>query len=110
MQVIPVQAVPSQTLQTAVGGQNCTLNIYQLDAYGLFMDVLVDGAVICQGVICENANRIVRYAYLGFVGDFAWFDTYAGVTEAQPSDPVYTGLGAQYVLMYLAPADVVALS
>ena len=110
MQVIPVQAVPSQTLQTQVGGQNCTLNIYQLDQYGLFMDVLVDGSVICQGVICENANRIVRYAYLGFVGDFAWFDTYVGLTETAPTDPVYTGIGTQYALMYLAPADVSALT
>ena len=110
MLVIPVQAVPSQTLQTTVGGQDCTLNINQLDQYGLFMDVLVNGDVICQGIICENANLIVRYAYLGFIGDFAWFDTYAGVTETQPSNPVYTGIGAQYVLMYLDPSDVSALS
>lgn len=110
MQIIPVQAVPSQTLQTQVGGQNCTLNIYQLDSFGLFMDVLVNAAVICQGVICENANRIVRYAYLGFVGDFAWIDTYAGVTENQPTDPVYTGIGTQYILAYLTADDVSALT
>lgn len=109
MQIIPVQAVPSQTLQTTVGAQSCTLNIYQLDSYGLFMDVLVGGTVICQGVICENANRIVRYAYLGFVGDFAWFDTYVGITESHASDPVYTGLGSQYVLAYLSPTDTAAL-
>lgn len=99
MQIIPVQAVPNQTFNVTVGGQNCTLNIYQ-KAFGLFMDVLVNSELIIGGVICENLNRIVRSAYLGFVGDFVWIDNQGS------TDPYYTGLGSRYSLAYVTPADI----
>jgi len=67
------------------------------------MDVLVGGTTIISGVICENLNRIVRDAYLGFSGDFAWYDTQG------TSDPVYTGIGTRFVLLYLTPDDLAAL-
>jgi hypothetical protein len=98
MLLIPLQAVPNQTLQVQLGGQNCTLNVYQF-LYGLFIDVLVNNQVICTGIICQNLNRIVRYAYLGFVGDFTFFDTQG------ETDPIYTGLGSRYQLFYLSPSD-----
>ena len=47
-------------------------------------------------------NRIVRDLYLGFVGDFIWFDTQGS------SDPIYMGLGSRFILVYLAPADLPA--
>ncbi len=53
--------------------------------------------------ICENGNRLVRDAYLGFSGDLAVVDTQGA------SDPVYTGLGTRYQMVYLAPADLAAL-
>lgn len=101
MQIVPLQALPSQTLQVQLGGQACVLNIYQL-AYGLFVDVYVGATLIIGGVICENLNRIVRSAYLGFVGDFVFADTQSGANGA---DPIYTGLGARFQLIYLDPAD-----
>jgi hypothetical protein len=99
MQTVPIQAVPNQNLQVQLGSQACTLEIYQY-AYGLFINVYVSGVLIIGGVICENLNRIVRDAYLGFVGDFVWFDTQG------KSDPVYTGLGSRFLLVYLEQADV----
>jgi hypothetical protein len=98
MQTVPVQAVPNQTLQAQLGGQACTVNVYQLD-YGLFMDVLVNGAPVVLGTVCENLNRIVRSLYLGFAGDFMWVDTQGS------SDPVFTGLGSRFELVYLEVAD-----
>jgi hypothetical protein len=99
MLIVPTQAVPNQSLQVQLGNQACTLNVYQYP-YGLFMDVYVSGAIIIGGVICENLNRIVRDFYLGFVGDFVWFDTQGS------NDPIYTGLGSRYQLIYLEAADI----
>lgn len=104
MQVVPLQPVPNQTLQVQLGGQACVLNVYQL-AYGLFMDVRVGNELVVPGVICENLNRIVRSLYLGFAGDFCFFDTQGG---ASPQDPIYTGLGGRFQLVYLEENDLPA--
>lgn len=98
---VPVQALPNQTLQVQLDGQSCTLNIYQFQ-YGLFMDVYVGAALVVAGVVCENLNRIVRSIYLGFTGDFVFFDTQG------TDDPVYTGLGARFLLVYLEESDLPA--
>ena len=103
MQIVPLQAVANQTLQVDLGGQACTLNVYQ-QAYGLYMDVLFGTSPIIQGVICLNGSLIVRSTYLGFIGDFVYMDT-QGV-----SDPIYTGLGTRWLLLYLTADDVTALN
>lgn len=100
--IVPVQAVPNQTLQAQLGGQAASLNIYQT-AYGLFMDVYVGSGLIIAGVICLQATLIVREAYRGFSGDFAWYDTEGS------SDPIYTGIGSRFQLSYLTAADIAAL-
>lgn len=108
MQVIPVEAVPSQTLSfTTPTGQNVALNIYQMNQYGLFMDVVLNGALILSGVICQQANRIVRDAYLGLTGDFAWFDT---ANTANPEPPYYSALGTRWILCWLSPTDLGGLA
>ena len=95
---VPIQATPSQVVNIAIGGQACALNVYAKSA-GVFMDVYVSGSLIVGGVICQNFNRIVRDAYLGFVGDFSWWDTQGS------SDPTYDGFGTRYVLTYLEASD-----
>lgn len=101
MQVIPLEAVPRQSLQVQLAGQPITLTVYQL-AYGLFVDVYLADALVLGGVIAENLNRIVRSAYLGIVGDFIFVD------QGGTSDPVYTGLGDRFQLCYLTQAEVEA--
>ena len=98
MLAIPLLAVPSQTANILLGGQNCTLNVYTLST-GLFMDVLVNGLPIITGVLCVNQVRVVRDAYLGFVGDLAFSDTQGS------NDPDYTGLDSRYALVYLEASD-----
>lgn len=95
MMAIPLRAVPNQTLQAQLGSQACTLNVRQLD-YGLFIDVFAGGALIVAGVLAQNLNRIVRSA---FAGDLTFFDTQG------EDDPVYTGFGTRFLLVYLAPED-----
>lgn len=97
LQLIPLQVVPSQIVNANLGNQNCQMRVYQRGAY-LFMDVYVNNVLIIGGVICQNRNRIVRSAYLGFSGDFVFYDTEGG------DDPIYTGLGARFQLVYI-PAD-----
>ena len=103
MIIVPLQAVPNQTLFVTLGGQNCQLNVYQ-KRYGLFMDVFVQGGAqtIVTGVLASNLNLIVLSAYLGFVGDFMFFDS-----QGQ-NNPTYDGLGTRYNLMYLSPGDIPA--
>jgi hypothetical protein len=95
---IPVQPVPNQTLQAQLGGQNCRINIAQKNT-GLYVDLYVDESLVIGGVIGQNENRIVRSEYLGFIGDLAFVDT-RGTT-----DPVYTGLGSRFKLIYLEETD-----
>jgi hypothetical protein len=101
MLIVPVRPVPNQTLSILLANQLCQLTL-RTRFYGLFMDVSVNDAPIVQGVICQNWNRIVRSAYLGFIGDFAFWDTQG------KTDPIYTGLGSRYPLYYLEKFDLPA--
>lgn len=98
--VVPLQAIPNQTLQVPLAGQACIVSVYQL-TYGLFMDLWVGNSLIVCGVLAENLNRIVRSSYLGFVGDLVFVDTQS---DDDPLDPIYTGLGSRFQLVYL-PED-----
>ncbi|MDR3533947.1 MAG: hypothetical protein P4L90_25705 [Rhodopila sp.] len=99
--VVPLQPVPSQTVTVTLNNQACQINVYQLST-GLFVDLLVNNVLIIGGVIGEDRNVIVRSVYLGFSGDIAFIDTQG--TE----DPVSTGLGQRFFLMYFYPADLPA--
>lgn len=106
MQIIPIQADPSQTLAVTLGTQQCTISVYQ-KFYGLFLDLYATNdisgplpSLIIGGQICQNLNLIVRSIYLGFIGDLAFVDTQGS------SNPIYTGLGTRFLLVYLTPAEV----
>lgn len=103
MQIIPLVATPSQTLTINLANQPCTIDVITKST-GLFLNLYVNDALIIGGVICENANRIVRTAYLGFLGDLVFFDTHQ-----PPTDPDYTGLGSRFLLCYLSQAELAAL-
>jgi hypothetical protein len=98
MQVIPTQPIPNQTLQVQLGGQPCTIDIMQY-SFGLFVTLYVGGSLVIAGVLAENFNPIVRSRYLGFAGDFVFQDMQG------KTDPIFTGLGSRYVLLYLTPED-----
>ena len=93
MQTIPISAVPSQSLQVTLGAQNCKINIYTLST-GMFLDLFVNNAPILTGIICRDRLKLIRLAYLGFIGDLAFIDTEG------TDDPIYTGLGTRFLLVY----------
>lgn len=99
MQIIPLQALPNQTVTVNLADQVCQIDVYTT-FYGIFVDLYVNGALLIGGVIGLNLNKIVRSAYLGFIGDLTFID------QQGTSDPVYTGLGARYVLAYLEASEI----
>jgi hypothetical protein len=96
LSLIPLAAMPDQSLQVSLGGQNCTLRVYQKRT-GLYVDIYVNNAPLAYGVRAFNMNKLVRNGYLGFVGDLYFYDT-KGAAE-----PRYSLLGTRFVLLYGAP-------
>lgn len=98
MQIIPTTPTPSQVLSVSLAGQRCRIEVF-VKSTGLFLNLYVNDALVIGGVICQHANRIVRQAYLGFVGDLAFFDTLG------EEDPQVSGLGTRWRLVYLAEGE-----
>jgi hypothetical protein len=92
--IVPIQALPYQSLTVQLGGQQCRINIFQ-NREMLCMDLTVNSVRIASSLCCRDRTSIIRHAYLGFVGTLAFVDT-MGV-----SDPVFTGLGTRFKLAYI---------
>lgn len=92
-QVIPLLATNSQTLSVRLGGQPCKVHVYQKST-GLYLDLYVADSLLVGGVVCRNGVRLVRDAYLEFVGDLAFVDTQG------TDDPEASGLGTRWILAY----------
>lgn len=98
MKTLALAAIPAQSFSAVLGGQNCQISVYQKST-GVFVDIAINNSRIISGKICLDRVKLVRQAYLGFVGDLFFADT-QGV-----SDPVYTGFGTRYQLVYLEASD-----
>ncbi len=96
--IVPLQPIPNQITNISLANQACTIHVKQ-NLTGLYLDLYIQDQLIIGGVICQNQNRIVRDAYLGFVGDLAFIDNQGD------SDPYYTGLGTRFSLAYLETSD-----
>ncbi len=98
MIIIPLQPLPAQTVDVVLNEQPVTVFVYQRST-GLYVDLDLNHVLVIGGVIAHDRNRIVRSAYLGFVGDIAFVDTQGS------SDPDYTGLGDRFILAYFFPEE-----
>lgn len=94
---IPLAVVPFQTLTVQLGDQSCLLNVRQRRT-GLFVDLYLFDRAVFEGVKALDRNRLVRDAYLDFVGDLYFVDTQG------TGDPDYTGLGDRFLFMWDADA------
>ncbi len=95
MLTIPLAAAPSQTLAVTVVGQAVQISLRTLGAH-LYFSMTTSGQPVVVTRICRNRQRLlVDAAYRGFVGDFSFIDTQGD------TDPVYTGLGSRFLLVYL---------
>lgn len=93
MQIVPLDAVASQSLTASLGGQQCAINVYQKST-GMFFDLSIGGVAVVTAMLCMDRVGLVQQPYLGFVGQLAFVDTQG------TSDPEYTGLGSRYILTY----------
>lgn len=100
-EIIPLQPVPNQTLTVLLDNQVCRINVYQ-KFFGLFLDMAIGAAPKGNAIICQDRNRLIRYSYIGFVGELVFFDTQG------TSDPIYTGLGSRFRLLYVTAAELAA--
>ena len=98
MQQISLQPVPSQQVQVVLDGQTCAINVY-VKPQCMFFDLALNGTPIAYAVQCKNMVSLVPTSYLGFSGWLIFFDTQGS------DDPIYTGLGTRWVLLYLDAAD-----
>ncbi len=103
MKQVPLAAVPSQSFGITLGGQNCTLSVYQKTT-GLYFDLTAGGVPVSTTVRCLNEARLCEDRQYLFTGDFLFFDTQGD------SDPDYTGLGSRFVLVFLEAADLAAIA
>lgn len=98
MQQINLQSVPSQHLQIVLDRQNCAISVY-VKMQCMFFDLSVGGSQIAVAIQCKNLVSLVPTSYLGFSGHLVFYDTQG------TSDPIYTGLGSRWVLLYLDEED-----
>jgi len=99
MQIIPIQAVPNQTVTASLGGQQVQIDLRTMRT-GLFANIFLNNAPLLYGVQCLDRVRMIRNSYFGFTGDLGFVD------QQGQTDPVYTGLGTRYLLYYLEVSDI----
>ena len=100
MRTIPLEPEKSQAISVSLAGQQCRIRLVQRASF-IYMDLEVNGVPLLQGVPCLYGNKIVRYSYLGFLGDLVFIDS-----EGQ-SDPSWEGLGGRYSLYYIEESELV---
>lgn len=94
LSIVPLDAVSNQTFSVTLGSQSCQIKIDTKEEYGVFVSLWVDDTPIIQSILALNRVGLIRYAYLGFTGELYFVDMLGD------SDPVYTGFGSQFLLIY----------
>lgn len=100
MRSISIEPVKSQIISVELAGQQCSIRLIQRESF-LYMDLSVNGLPIMQGVPCLYGNKMVRYSYLGFLGDLVFID------NVGQQDPSFDGLGIRHTLYYIEESELV---
>jgi len=88
-----------QTITTILADQPCRMRFVQRES-GIYIDLYKNDIPVLMGVPCLYATKIVRYSYLGFVGDLFFLDI-----EGE-DNPYWDGLGDRFRFYYLEESDV----
>lgn len=92
--IIPLQAVPTQTLAVVLRSQAAQIELRQ-NGLNMYFSLSLNDRPIVRTRICRDRQRLLLDAgYQGFLGDFVFQDTQGA------SQPYYTGLGTRYILVY----------
>ena len=90
---VPLSALPSQELSLVLSNQDVTVRVLTRGDY-LYLDDLKDGSAVIQGQLIVTGQNLLPSGLADFIGNFQMVDINGN------SDPVYTGLGTQYRLLY----------
>lgn len=90
---LPLTPNPNRTFKVLLDGQECTLSLRQKGTF-LYMDIVKDSTVICQGAICLNLVPVVQVAQSNFSGNIVFVDVLGD------SAPSYDLLGTRYFAVY----------
>ena len=96
--VINIEPLPSQVFYVLLGGQNCTIKLYQRLGH-MYIDLYVSETPICQGAICTFWENVLQFHNPAFVGSLRWLDLDG------KSRPLYGGIGSRYLLIYTEDED-----
>ena len=99
MQIIPIRAIPAQSLQVVLDGQECTITLFWRWGH-LYMDLLVGTEIICRGAVCRNGAAIVQAASADFSGSLHFWDT-----RGKQKEPGYKELGERFILVYMSAGE-----
>lgn len=96
--LIPVQPVANQTFSCVLDNQQCVIQLETTD-YGLFATISYNGVSVATGRLCLDRTDLNAARYLG-MPQALFFADLQGIT-----DPVYSGFGTRYVLVYGDPEE-----
>lgn len=102
MREIPLRPIPNQTLETVLGGQNCSLRLYTRllnDTEHLYCDLAVNQSNVFAGVICQELVDLKLYRHWAFAGILAFID----LQGEEP--PNWRGLNERWKLLYLEEGE-----
>ena len=100
MRIIPLSAIPNQTLNAILGGQDCALAVYWRQDR-LYLDLVCNGHAIVVGAICENRANVLQSEQLYFKGSLHFFD----MQGDRP--PLFEGLGSRWFLLFVDEGETV---
>jgi len=99
MLLIPLAAVPSQTLAVTLSDQPARIALRTLGT-SLYFSLSVNDVPIVTNRICRNRQRLLIDAgYREFVGDFSFVDLQGD------TDPAFSGLASRYQLVYFGAGE-----
>jgi hypothetical protein len=117
--VVPTAAEPAQEIKITLADQACRVRLFArevevperdpseiatmppvyVSTRMTFLDLYVDDALVVGGTLCRDRTRIVRDAYLGFLGDLAFVDAFG------TDDPWHVEFGTRFFLIYWSAAE-----
>lgn len=96
-QVIPIQPLALQTFNCTLDGGQAQFTITSTDD-GVFADVVYNGVAVIAGRLCLDRTDINPAKYNGLPQGLFFAD------QQGTTDPVYTGFGSRFLLLYGDPA------
>lgn len=96
--IIPLQDSANQTFSAILDNQSTAISLLTTD-YGLFATVTYNGVAVATSRLCLDRTDVNSSRYLGMPQALFFADL-----QGQ-SDPVYTGFGTRYVLVYGDPPE-----